>query len=155
MPSPDDKMKRMRVVVNRRAVIIPFVLLTMLAATHPAAAQVASASLLGVVTDQSSAPAPDVKVTATQNSTGFSRTAVTDAAGQYRIDDLIPGAYTIAAEKPGFRSVTTNAIVVEVNQKGRVDLRLEVGAARDSVTVEASASPVESDDVSIGAVLHS
>ena len=80
---------------------------------------------------------------------------MTGAAGQYRIDDLIPGAYTVTAEKPGFRTVTTGAIELEVNQKGRVDLQLEVGSAHDTISVEAAASPVESDDASIGYLLHS
>jgi hypothetical protein len=118
-------------------------------------AQVASSSLLGEVTDQTSAPAADVRVTALHEATGFSRSVVTGAAGQYRIDDLLPGSYTVTEEKPGFRSVNAKAVVLEVNQKGRVDLRMELGAAHDSVTVDATASPVESDDASIGYLLHS
>jgi hypothetical protein len=98
---------------------------------------------------------PEVKVTARHQATGFSRSVATGAAGQYRIDDLIPGAYTVTAEKPGFRTVTTGAIELEVNQKGRVDLQVEVGAARETITVEAAASLVESDDASIGYLLHS
>ena len=120
-----------------------------------ARAQVASASLLGTVDDASAAPVQDVKVTARHQATGFTRTVLTGAAGQYRIDDLIPGSYTVTAEKAGFRTVTTGAIELEVNQKGRVDLRLEIGAARDTVTVEAEASPVESNDASVGYLLHS
>ncbi|HEV2444459.1 MAG TPA: carboxypeptidase-like regulatory domain-containing protein, partial [Candidatus Sulfopaludibacter sp.] len=120
-----------------------------------ARAQVASSSLLGVVADQSSAPVAGVVVTARHQATGFSRSAVTESAGQYRIDDLLPGSYTVTAEKQGFRTVTTGAVELEVNQKGRVDLQLEVGTAREAVTVEAEASPVQSDDASIGYLLHS
>ncbi len=129
--------------------------LLFLAPVIPACAQVASSSVLGVVSDQSSAPVEQVKVTARHSATGFSRSGMTGAAGQYRIDDLIPGAYTVTAEKPGFRTVTTGAIELEVNQKGRVDLQLEVGSAHDTISVEAAASPVESDDASIGYLLHS
>jgi hypothetical protein len=118
-------------------------------------AQVSSGSLLGVVNDASGSPVADVKVTARHEATGFTRSVTTGPVGQYRIGDLIPGAYTVTAEKQGFRTVTTSAVEIEVNQKGRVDLKLEVGPARDSVTVEASASPVETDDASVGYLLHS
>ena len=129
--------------------------LTLFAVFAPASAQVASSSLLGTVIDPSSAPVSDVKVTARHEATGFSRTVSTGAEGQYRIDDLIPGSYTVTAEKTGFRTVATKAIELEVNQKGRVDLQLEVGTAHDTVTVEATASPVESEDASIGYLMHS
>ena len=126
-----------------------------LATLGPAHAQVASGSLLGVVNDQSSAVVADVKITATHEATGFSRSVLTGSSGQYRIDDLIPGSYTVIAEKAGFRSVTANGVLLEVNQKGRLDLKLEVGTARDAITVEAAASPVETDDASMGYLLHS
>jgi hypothetical protein len=118
-------------------------------------AQVASSSLLGVVTDPSSAAVPDVKVTARHEATGFSRSAVTGSSGQYRIDDLIPGSYSVSAEKDGFKSVITGSVILEVNQRGRVDLQLQLGAAHDTVTVQANASPVASDDASLGEVLNS
>src|SRR5258706_4186722 len=118
-------------------------------------AQVASSSLLGVVTDPSSAAVPEAKVTARHEATGFSRSALTGSSGQYRIDDLIPGSYSVSAEKAGFKSVVTGSVVLEVNQRGRVDLQLQLGAAHDTVTVQASASPVASDDASLGEILNS
>lgn len=118
-------------------------------------AQVASSSLIGVVTDPSSAAVFEAKVTARHEATGFARTTLTGAAGQFRIDHLIPGSYRITAGKPGFKTQTTSAVVLEINQKGRVDLQLQLGAASDSVAVEASASPVASDDASMGYRLHS
>lgn len=120
-----------------------------------AVAQVASSSLLGVVTDPSGAAVPAVKITARQVATGFTHTAQTGATGQYRIDDLNPGSYTVSAEKPGFRTEATSAIALEVNQKGRVDLQLQIGVASDSITVQASASLVASDDASMGYRLDS
>src|ERR1700682_2526524 len=118
-------------------------------------AQVASSSLLGVITDPSSAAVPEVKVTARHEATGFSRSAITGSAGQYRIDDLIPGSYSVTAEKDGFKNVVAGPVVLEVNQRGRVDLQLQLGAAHDTVTVQAFASPVASDDASLGEVLNS
>jgi Carboxypeptidase regulatory-like domain len=120
-----------------------------------ASGQVASSSLLGVVTDPSSAPVPDVKITVRHEATGFSRTVMSGSSGQYRIDDLTPGSYSVAAEKEGFKSVVTGSVVLEVNQRGRIDLQLQLGASHDTVTVKAAASPVASDDASLGEILNS
>src|SRR5689334_12505042 len=103
-----------------------------------ARAQVASASLLGEVHDETGAVAPDVTVSARHNETGFVRIAVTGTQGAYRLDELLPGAYTVTAEKPGFRTLTTGSLTLEVNQKARLDLVLKIGAQSDSVTVQAS-----------------
>jgi outer membrane receptor protein involved in Fe transport len=113
-------------------------------------AQVASATLLGEVRDESGALAPAVTVTARQNATGFVRTTATNPQGAYRIGELLPGGYTVTAEKPGFRTLTSKDVTLEVNQKARFDIVLKLGQARDSVTVEGQVSPVQSDDATVG-----
>lgn len=69
--------------------------LCLIAANPHAYAQVASATLLGEVHDESGALAPAVTVTVRQNATGFLRTSATNAQGAYRIDELIPGHYSV------------------------------------------------------------
>jgi outer membrane receptor protein involved in Fe transport len=128
--------------------LLAILLLSCLSAA--ARAQVASGSLLGDVRDESGSLAPGVTVAALHNGTGFARTAVSSSEGAYRLDELLPGAYTVTAAKPGFRTASARNITVEVNQKGRLDLVLSVGAARDSVMVATSVSPVQSDDASVG-----
>ncbi|HEX3879645.1 MAG TPA: carboxypeptidase regulatory-like domain-containing protein [Bryobacteraceae bacterium] len=127
----------------------------LLALASVAGAQVSSSSLLGVITDQSRAAVSGVKVTAIQTSTGFTRDAQTGAEGQYRIDDLIPGVYTIGAGKQGFRQEITSAITLKLNQKARVDLQLQLGAVTESLIVQANASPVDTGDASMGYRLDS
>ncbi|HYM11156.1 MAG TPA: carboxypeptidase-like regulatory domain-containing protein, partial [Bryobacterales bacterium] len=128
-----------------------FLIASFLVAAIPSVeAQVASATLLGEVHDESGALAPAATVTARNNATGFTRTAVTGQQGAYRIDELLPGAYTVTAEKPGFQSVEAQGVTLQVNQKARLDLVLRVAGDRGSVTVQAQVSPVESDDATIG-----
>src|SRR5437899_3484687 len=122
----------------------------LLAARPPAGAQVASATLLGDAHDQSGALVPAATITARNSDTGFIRTVLTNSQGAYRIDELLPGRYTITAAKPGFRTVEAVDVVLEVNRKARLDLVLDIGSERGSVTVQAQVSPVESDDASIG-----
>lgn len=114
------------------------------------ARQVSSASLLGEARDETSALISDVKITARNESTGFTRTATTNSEGSYRIDDLLPGRYTVSAEKQGFRTLTTNSLVLEVNQKAKLDFELKIGQMEESITVNASVSLIQSEEASVG-----
>ncbi|HYP28315.1 MAG TPA: TonB-dependent receptor [Blastocatellia bacterium] len=118
--------------------------------SRAAARQVSSASLLGEARDEASSVLSGVKVTARHEATGFSRSVLSDSEGAYRINDLLPGLYTVSAEKAGFRVLTINSVVLEVNQKGRLDLRLTVGQMVEAVTVTASVSPLQTEDSSVG-----
>lgn len=131
------------------------VMLLLIVLTGEALAQVASATLSGSVLDESGAAAPGAAVAAREESTGFMRNTVTGAEGKYVIEDLPPGVYTVTAHKAGFRTTTSQHVALEVNQKARLDLKLKVGEARDSVTAIATVSPVQSDEASIGYRLDS
>jgi outer membrane receptor protein involved in Fe transport len=113
-------------------------------------AQISSASLSGTVTDQSSALVTGAVVGASQAGTGFSRTTVSDSRGNYSFEGLAPGAYTVTAQKPGFAAFEATGISLALNQSGRYDIRLAVGAARERVTVSGSVSPVQTDDATEG-----
>jgi hypothetical protein len=115
-----------------------------------AGAQVASATLSGMVLDQSSAAVAGATVTVKQPATAFTRTGSSDAHGNYVFDPLPTGAFTITAAKPGFRDYEATGVVLEVNQKGRHDIRLAVGAAQDRITVTAAVSPVDTEGAAIG-----
>ncbi len=119
-------------------------------AAGAAMAQVASATLSGAVWDESGAAAPGALVTAREEGTGFARTAASSAEGNYAIEELPPGVYTVTAQKAGFRTTASEHVALEVNQKARLDLKLYVGAERDSVTAVAAVSEVQSDEASIG-----
>jgi outer membrane receptor protein involved in Fe transport len=118
--------------------------------TTSAYGQISSATLTGSITDESSAVVSGALVTASQTSTGFSRSATTDARGAYALDQLAPGAYIITARKDGFRDYETDGFVLEVNQKGRLDIKLTIGTGRELITVVASGSPVQTEDASLG-----
>ena len=150
---PDDQLNRRAGLALRANFHPPGFVLTAclaLAILFPLRAQVASSVLLGEVHDESGALAPGVAVSARQNATGFLRTAATNAQGAYRIDDLLPGDYTVTAERAGFRTVEARNVTLQVNQKARLDLVLKIGAERDSITVQAQVSPLQSDDPSVG-----
>ncbi len=117
--------------------------------------QVSSGSLLGDIRDPKAGLVEGASVVVRNNDTGFTRSAITNGFGSYRIDDLIPGAYTVTAQHDGFQAVTVSPIFVEVNQKVRLDFDLKVGSVHDSATVTAHASAVQTDEASEGYTLGS
>ncbi|HXA67423.1 MAG TPA: carboxypeptidase-like regulatory domain-containing protein, partial [Bryobacteraceae bacterium] len=117
--------------------------------------QVSSGSLLGDVRDEKGASVAGVIIQARSNQTGYLRSAVTNDFGSYRIDDLLPGAYTVSAQHDGFQTVTVSPFFVEVDQKARLDFDLHLGSAHETVTVTARTSPLQTDEASEGYQLGS
>ena len=76
-------------------------ILIVLLAAPPAMAQ-ATSTFNGRVLDQGDAVLPGVTVTATNTSTGVTRTTVTNDEGAYYIPGLDPGVYDVKTELPGF-----------------------------------------------------
>ncbi len=127
----------------------------LLMAALPVWGQVASSTLLGEVRDESSAVMPGVRITARNEATGFSRTTGTNNLGAYRIEQLLPGTYSVTAEKPGFRKVTVQRVELEVSQKGELNFDLKISAAGESITVASEVTPLQTEDASLGYRLDS
>ena len=102
-------------------------------------AQLASSGLNGLVTDATGAVVPKVTVAVKSEATGFARATVTTDVGVYSIPELPPGLYEISAEAQGFKKTVLQGIRLFVGQTLTVDIRLELGAATESVSVTASA----------------
>lgn len=97
-----------------------------------------SAGILGgTVTDPSGAVVSNARVTV--NGPVGSKTAASDAQGNFVFDALTPGSYSVKAEAPGFKlSEVTNVAVLE-NKPAAVGVRLEVGSASEAVEVSGAA----------------
>jgi Carboxypeptidase regulatory-like domain/TonB dependent receptor len=117
--------------------------------------QASSGGLIGDITDTAAKQLSGVSITVEHSATGFSRTAVSDGHGGYRIEDLLPGEYTVIAKYAGFRTVTVSAIAVEVDQKTRLDFTLRAGAESDEVVVTGNSSPLQTDTAAEGYQLGS
>jgi Carboxypeptidase regulatory-like domain len=103
------------------------------------------ATIVGTVTDPSGAVVPNVNVTITNTGTGVSRTIPTNDAGQYVAPDLQVGNYSVKAEAKGFKAAERKDIAVTVGDRIRVDFQMQMGAAQETVTVEAAAVHVQTD----------
>ncbi len=85
-----------------------------------------TASLSGVVTDQTGAALYDVAVTIKNVDTGESRTIPTDAGGHFQASGLPPGRIEIRAAKKGFADETRTRISLAVGQDATVEIKMQL-----------------------------
>jgi len=113
-------------------------------------AQITTTLMTGNVTDQSGAAVPGAQVTAIATETGLLRTATTNAQGEYRLEFLPAGKYSLQVSAQGFKKYIANNIELQVNVPARVDAALELGNVSQSVTVTSEAPAVNTVDAEIG-----
>ena len=96
-------------------------------------------TISGVVKDSTGAVVADAKVTATNTATNSERTAPSNSLGEYRIQNLRPGTYTVVVSKSGFQ---TYKATVEIGVGGHttMDAALTVGSGSTVVEVVAGAA---------------
>jgi hypothetical protein len=94
-----------------------------------------NATVVGTVVDESKAVLPGVTVTATDLATGRVLTAMSSERGEYRLQNMPPGKYSIAAELSGFGTVKIPEIELLVGQNATVPLQLKVATLAETVTV--------------------
>jgi hypothetical protein len=111
-------------------------------------------SLLGRVTDPAGAGVAGAQVTATQEGTGFSRAATTDAEGFYVIPSLQPAAYNLAVEAKGFSTTKEHGVTLLADQSLTVNLSLKLGSVTEVVTVTTNAVQVDTSTSSLKQVIE-
>ncbi len=117
------------------------------------AAQTTNGSIYGSILDSSGAAVPKANVNASNDKTGVSLNTVSNESGVYIFPSLLPGEYKVSAEAGGFRKAVTASIVLDVGARISVDLKLEVGTASETVTVESTSSPLEAVNSSVSNVV--
>jgi Carboxypeptidase regulatory-like domain len=118
-------------------------------------AQAVSGTLLGSIADQGGLGMPGVTVTITETSTNISLTATTNDSGFYTFPSLKDGTYKVVAELSGFKRVVRDGIIVPVNTTIRVDLKMEVGALEESITVVGQSPILQTDRTDTGRIIES
>jgi len=133
-----------------RPVLVFAALLILLA---PAPAQEVSASLTGVVSDPSGAVVANATITARDTTRGTPWTTSTNAEGIYFFPRLPASNYELTIEASGFKAVKRADLLLEVNQRARINVTLEVGAVTESVNVTGEAALLQTDTTIVGATL--
>jgi hypothetical protein len=100
-------------------------------------------SISGTVKDRTGATIPRAGVTATNIATGTAYNASTDIAGRYTIDGLPSGAYRVEARASGFEKQQIASIAAGDAGPATANITLDVGAATETVTVQASSAQID------------
>jgi hypothetical protein len=115
-------------------------------------AQSTQGIVLGTVKDASGAVVPNAAVTLTDLDAGVTRTATTDASGNYQFLDLTAGKYKVQIAAAGFDEQIIDNLNLGARQQLRADAALKVGAISQAVTVNAAnAGAIETETPSIAA----
>ena len=108
-----------------------------------------SGTLIGTVVDSTGAAVPGATVNAVEESTGTTRSVVSNPEGLFRLPALNPGKYLLTIELSSFRSLTVADITLsssEIRDLGK--LTLEIGALTETVSVTSEVTPVQIADSS-------
>ena len=102
-----------------------------------------SGAVFGNVTDSSGAAVQSAAITLLNEATGTSEIGKSNEQGSFIFLDLRPGRYRLRAERAGFRTEEKTGIVLEVDQRARVDMALQIGEVKEVVAVEATVTNVD------------
>lgn len=119
-----------------------------------ASGQTVSTQILGLVSDQSGAALPGALITARHAATGDTRTARSNETGNYVFPILEVGAYEVTCTAAGFKTEVRRGIVLELQQKARLDFQLQVGQQTERVEVTASTPLLRTEDATLGSVVE-
>ncbi len=125
-----------------------------LSSSFPLWGQTSLATITGSITDAQGAGIPAVKVTVTNVATNLTYSRQSSQDGTYVIPQLPIGPYTLDATAAGFKTYQQSGINLEVNQRLRVDIRMDIGNVSESIQVTAEIPRIQTEDSSLGAVVE-
>jgi hypothetical protein len=108
----------------------------LLVVTFCGAAWAQTGSITGSVKDPSGAAISGANVVVTSPERGITRTMATNSSGEYNESALPQGKFDVIVTMTGFKKFEAKGVVLDVAQKARVDVTLEVGATTTEVVVE-------------------
>ena len=122
-----------------------------IALTMPAGwCQTITGAITGTVTDSSGAAIPGATVTATNVSTGVATPTQSNQNGIYNLRFLQIGQYRISVSASGFSTQTTNPFALEVSQEARIDVKMSIGSAAQTVNVTSAAPILNTENPTTG-----
>lgn len=115
--------------------------------------QSTNGSLAGRVIDPSKARIIGATVTAVTAGTNTRNETTTNAAGEYYLPNLPPGAYRIEVEKPGFKKLIKPDVFLHVQDSLNIDFEMTLGSASENITVEAGTALINTESATVSTVV--
>jgi len=133
----------------RAAVLV--VLISLLPITSYA--QSASGAILGDIVDTTGGRLPAATVKVVSQQTGLAREMISSEVGSYRFNALPPAVYTVTVEFPGFKTVSIQNVTVNVASEVKLDFKLQVATAGETVTVSEEAVLVQTTENAVKTII--
>ncbi len=114
-------------------------------AAAPLLAQNTTADVTGVVTDASGAIVPNATIVLTDVNTHEQRTITSGSGGEFTFTLLKPSTYSLSATATGFKTFQIASFNLSAGDRAREDAHLEVGAAGETVEVQAAPPALRTD----------
>lgn len=127
----------------------------LLAVSSPLLAQETRGSIVGRITDPTSAVVAGATVVVTNTNTNVSSKVQTNQTGYYEANLLLPGDYSVTIEATGFKKYVRNGINLPVSTRLEINAVLALGALTETVSVTAEAPLLDTTTSSSGRVIDS
>src|SRR5216683_3025234 len=118
-----------------------------------AVAQSDRGTLAGTILDSSGAVVSQSAITVTGVDTGTVYDAVSSSSGAYRIPDIRVGTYNVKVAATGFKTAERTGIVIQVNTVSSLDITMQIGDAKETMTIVADAPTIQTESSDIGTVV--
>jgi hypothetical protein len=137
----------------RALVAVLAMALIMLGGSLQSNAQLSTATMFGTVSDSTGAAIPNATVTFVQTQTNFTRQTTTNGEGEYRVEFLPVGPYSVKVESAGFKQILQNGIVLAAAQDAALNFTLQLGSESTEITVTAEIPLVNAGNSVLGSNL--
>jgi hypothetical protein len=128
-------------------------LVAAVAATGAHAQSSTSGAISGTVSDTSGALLPGVTITVKSTDNGVTKIVKANASGEFKVNDLQPGTYTVDVTADGFETFEDKTVTVQVGSVSSVLPHLKTGSVSDKVEVSGENSILHTDDFAISTVI--
>jgi len=126
--------------------------LAFVAPQHAVAQAQNTGSIYGSAVDPSGAVIPNATVSVLSADTAAERTATTNKNGEYTVQNLSVGTYTLTVTAPGFESFVVDGITVDADSNTKIVAKLTIGSTKE-ITVEAESSAVDARSATLGTLI--
>ena len=137
-----------------RSLVLMIASVALVCALAAASKAQTSGEITGLVTDSSGATLGGATVTVMNKATASTRITTTNSEGLYAFPSLSPGLYELKVEQQGFKTARLDNITLAVQQTARLDVKMEIGAVGETLTITSNSALLNAESATVGTVIE-